>query len=37
MLAISRTERVIGRMVFLITSIITIIGIKRGGVPVGVK
>lgn len=36
-LAANRTERVKGRMTFLISSISTIKGIKRGGVPVGTR
>lgn len=36
-LAASRTDRVIGRMRFLIISITTINGIRTGGVPVGTK
>lgn len=36
-LAASRTERVIGRMIFLTNSINTIKGINTGGVPDGTK
>jgi hypothetical protein len=36
-LAVSRTERVMGRMRFLISSIITIRGSRRRGVPCGVR
>jgi hypothetical protein len=37
MLAANRTERVIGRIIFLIISIITIKGIRGAGVPKGTK
>jgi hypothetical protein len=37
MLAASRTERVIGRIIFLTSSINTIKGIRTGGVPDGTK
>ena len=37
MLAVKRTERVIGRIRELTNSINTIKGIKRGGVPTGTK
>lgn len=37
MLAVSRIARVIGRITILIDSIITINGIRIGGVPIGVK
>lgn len=36
-LAANRTESVIGRMMFLINSMITMNGIRTGGVPVGIK
>lgn len=35
--AAKRTERVIGRIIFLTSSIMTIKGIKAGGVPIGTK
>lgn len=37
MFAANRTDKVIGRMMFLIISIITIKGIKAAGVPIGTK
>lgn len=37
MLAASRTESVIGRIILLVSSIITINGISKYGVPVGVR
>jgi len=36
-LAARRIDRVIGRIIFLTVSIITIIGIRKAGVPVGTK
>ena len=36
-LAAKRIDNVIGRIIFLTVSIITIIGIKKAGVPVGTK
>lgn len=32
-----RTARAMGRIIFLVNSIITIIGIRMGGVPLGTK